>query len=247
MRSRSLVRVGVLSLILSALVGCARSQAVRPPDWPAAAALEVPVQQYGDAARAGAVGAIVGRAYDERRKPNAPDTPLGGTVVSLLPYSEPLRSRLEALKSDARDSMQGFRDAAPTIRQTRDDYETALWQRGGADLVVTTTADANGTFRLEGVPAGRWLVYATHANYVSRSGRGQTLYEQSAFTKNPKLRGFYWVTVWLQDVLVEPGASAAVELMDRNLWFTGIAEDWDTQPKPRRGGPNPQKMGITPR
>src|SRR5438045_2443650 len=52
---------------------------------PAAGALDVDLKAYDDARRRGETTAISGRAYTERRKPNAADTPIALTVVVVLP------------------------------------------------------------------------------------------------------------------------------------------------------------------
>ena len=39
-----------------------------------------------------------------------------------------------------------------------------------------------------------------------------------------KLAGYYVVTYWLRELTVVGGGVEAVELTDRNVWFTGVAE-----------------------
>lgn len=222
-------------LSLSALGAGGLGGCARPPQRsrPAASAADVSVRAYEDARRAGAVGSVVGKVYQERRTADASDLPLTGTVVTLLPKSDAVLSRLEALKQQARDSMQRYRDAATDIRRAREDYEQALWESGGADLIATTTVNGDGTFRLDEIPEGRWLVYASRSVFVSKPGAVQRQSEQQIFLPRPHFLGYYTVNLWLRQVEVTAQASKPVELTDRNVWFTGVAEDWDTSSAPR--------------
>src|SRR5688572_19715437 len=55
---------------------------------PAAAVVDVDLTRYLAADRAGAAVAVTGRAFAERPKPDAPDTPLVGATVVAVPRSE---------------------------------------------------------------------------------------------------------------------------------------------------------------
>jgi hypothetical protein len=234
----STTRRGVPLVLASIVIGCAlagcapRSPATRAST--PAAAPDIAVERYREASRDGATGDLVGRVYEERRKPDAPDRPLTGTIVTLVPHSTTFRSRLETVKRASRESMDGFRQAAPNIRLAREAYETTLWEQGAGDLVLSAAVGTDGTFRLAAVPAGHWLLFAWRAEFVERAGLGQTAEEQRIFTKSPKLRGFHRVAVWLRDIDVTVKATDAVELTDRGAWFNGIAEEWDQLPPARR-------------
>ena len=37
--------------------------------------------------------------------------------------------------------------------------------------------------------------------------------------------GYYAVSIWLRELTLSGGGLEAVDLSDRNVWFTGIVED----------------------
>lgn len=191
----------------------------------AALALDVDLKAYDDARRRGETATIAGRVYAERRRPNAPEVPLARAVVVALPRSEALLRRLDELRAHARDSATAYRDAATQMRVAREAYEREVWQAGAADLVRSTVVDADGRFELADLPAGRWMVWGTHSEFVeSRSPKGQPR-ERERFRLPPRLIGYYTERAWLREVETAPGAPATVELTDRNVWFSGVVED----------------------
>lgn len=190
-----------------------------------AEALDLDVERYRDAARRGEVGTVVGRAYEERRAPGAPDEPLAGVAVILLPRDDGLWTRLETVKRHARDSFRRYRSAAAEILRARDDAEDRLWRLGAPDLAPRTASDADGRVRLDGVPAGPWTLVASRSVLVARSTPRTGASDRLHFLPQPRLTGYYAVTVWLHDLTVRAGSSETVELTDRTPWFTGIIED----------------------
>lgn len=191
----------------------------------AAEAGALDVERYREAARRGEVGAVAGHAYAERRAPGAPDEPLAGVAVLLLPQDDAFRARLEALKGHARDSLRRYRSAAAEILRARDQTEDRLWRLGAPDLAARTVSDAEGRFRLDGVPAGGWTLVAARSVFVARATPGGGGSDRLHFLPQPRLAGYHAVTVWLQDLTVSTGGSERVELTDRSPWFTGIIED----------------------
>ena len=187
----------------------------------AAGALDVDLQTYDR----GVTGTIDGRVYAERPKPNAADVPLARAVVVALPRSEALVRRLDDLRAHARDSTAAYRDAATQMRRARETFELEVWQAGAADLVRSTVVDADGRFSLVDLPAGRWLIWATHSQFTdARSPRGQ-LRDRERFRLPPRLVGYYLERAWLREVETTPGAATTLELTDRNVWFAGVVED----------------------
>lgn len=190
-------------------------------------------------------GAVEGRMYLERARPNAPDDPLPGVGILIVPRSERLLERLESLKRQARESMRGFRDAAPAVRAALEDHELQLWQAGYPDAAVRTVTDATGAFRVE-LAAGAWLLVAARGVFVpvhsSQSGAPPAApaldplarYSTAAyqhFLPTARLTGFDAVTVWLRELSVEAGQAVALDLHDRGVWLSGVAEETET---PRR-------------
>jgi hypothetical protein len=191
----------------------------------AAVALDVDVTAYEDARRRGETAAIAGRVYAERRKPNAPDAPLARAVVVALPRSEALLRRLGELRAHALDSAAAYRDAATQMRRAREAYERELWQAGGADLVRTTVVDGDGGFAFPDLPAGRWLVWASHADFQETRSPKTPPRERERFRLPPRLVGYYTERAWLREVDTAPGVPATLDLTDRNVWFSGVVED----------------------
>ena len=223
----SLTAAAVLSVL-----GCIASSTPTRQETPVA--LDLPVSAYVEASRTAARTTVVGKVSQGARKPDAPDEPLTGTVVMLLPYSDAVRARLDAIKQGARASADKFVTAAVDMRKARAAFEAALWERGAADLVLTTTVEADGTFRLEGVPAGRWLLYATHARFRTKEGASR-IGRDGRFPQERRFEGFYNVTVWLRELRIEATPPEVIELTDRNVWFTGVAEEWSFRPRPPIG------------
>jgi len=207
---------------------------------PLARATDAPLDRYRRAEGRGELVSVRGRAFEERRRPSAPDLPLDGTAVSILPHSEAWLLRLEAIKRGARDSMSAYRDAATAVRRSREAYEKALLEAGGGDLAQGVTVDREGAFAFDGVPAGPWIVFASRSTYISRTAQqrgppsgsvpGRPPLPQSPFLPVDKLAGYHVVTYWIRALTVSPGAGEPVELTDRNVWFTGVIESRD-QPR----------------
>jgi hypothetical protein len=190
-----------------------------------AEALDVDLEPYREARRAGAVGQVAGRVLAEPARPNTPGRPFVGTTVTLLPRSPSLLGTFESLKRGARDSAQAFRDAAPAMRKAREVYERELLEAGVPDLTPLLQVDADGTFRFEDVPAGAWIVLAWYSvpNDVATARINPK--ERALFPTLSRLRGFQAVTVWLREVSLAGGTTVSVELNDRNQWFRGVIEE----------------------
>jgi hypothetical protein len=134
-------------------------------------------------------------------------------------------STLESLKRGARDSVQSFRDAAPAMRKAREVYEREILQAGAPDLTPLLQVDADGSFRIDDVPAGPWLVLAWHSSTTDVATSRINPKERQLFPSLQRLRGFQAVTVWLREVSVAGGKTETLELNDRNQWFRGVIEE----------------------
>ena len=192
-----------------------------------------------------ATGTVAGRIYIERARPNAPDHPLVGVSIMVVPRSDERLERLETFKRQARDSMQAFRDAAPGGRALLEAYEMELWRAGYPEAAVRTSTDDTGAFRTE-LPPGAWLLVADRSVFVQvqaarASGAPTALaldplarYSTNSyqhFLPSPRLVGYEAVSIWLRDLTVEPGQTVTFDLHDRGVWLSGVAEDTET---PRR-------------
>ena len=190
-------------------------------------------------------GTVAGRVYIERARPNAPDDPLVGVSILVLPRSDERLERLEALKRQARESIQGFREAAPSVRAILEEYEMQLWRLGYPEAAVRTSTDATGAFRAE-LPAGAWLFVAERSVFVpvqaARASGGPSVlaldplarYSSNSyqhFLPSGRLVGYDAVSVWLRELSVESDQTVALDLHDRGVWLSGVAEETET---PRR-------------
>ena len=201
---------------------------------PVIAAVDVDLKRYTDADRAGATASVGGRAYAERRKPDAPDTPLTGTTVVAVPRSEALVRRLQQLRDGARESAPAYREAATLMQKAREAYEKELWTAGAAELVRTAVVDAAGRFDLGPLPEGPWLILGTWEQFVEAHAAKSARREREIYIGRPPLVGFRSRLVWLRDVVVSRTEGAELELTDRNVWFTGVVEERVLDAGPRR-------------
>jgi hypothetical protein len=111
------------------------------------------------------------------------------------------------------------------MRRARESYEREVWQSGAADLVRSTLVDADGRFTLSDLPAGRWMVWATHSEFLdARSPKFQPR-DRERYRLPPRLVGYYAERAWLRELETTPGTSTTLELNDRNVWFAGVVED----------------------
>lgn len=200
-----------------------------------ASALDVALAPYVEALRAGAVGGVEGRTFEERRRPQEPDRPLAGASVLLVPRSAELLETLEQLRARSRASVTAFTDAGPAILRARNAFELALWEAGASDLARTTAGDSEGRFQIAAVPAGAWVLVVTRTvrHQVPRQKVGRR--EQGPFLLGPRVTGFHDVAVWLRELSVTRAETVVVELTDRNAWFNGVIEEKTLDAGP--GGP----------
>ena len=189
-----------------------------------AEALDVSLEPYRDARRAGALGVVAGRAAAEPRTLGAPAQPFIGTSVRLLPRSEALLARLTQLRETSRDSSRAFAAAAPAMREAHQAYERRLLEAGATDLAPQVVAGQDGRFSIDEVPAGAWVLIAWHSDPVDTSAPRLPTRQRDRYRPQPTLLGYEAVTVWLRELTVEAGATANVELTDRNGWFRGVVE-----------------------
>ena len=185
-------------------------------------------------------GTIEGRAYLERARPSAADEPLAGLGVVVMPRSPELIARLEGVKRQSRESMRGFREAAPAVRAIVDDAEREMWRAGYPDVIARTATDHDGRFRAV-VPAGPWLLVVTRSVFlaVDRTPAGApaptasaldplpryTMSQYQHFLPSTRMTGFDAVSVWLREVDVDARERIVLDLHDRGVWLSGVVEE----------------------
>ncbi len=160
-------------------------------------AVGINTDSYRAAAASGATGGVTGRIYEESTRPQTPDQPLTGTAVIVLPKS------------------------ADIVRA----YEKEIWDSGAVDLIKSTTADADGHFTLTDLPAGEWLLIATHTVKIDKHATVGPPKQRGVYAPKTHLTGYQRVTVWLREVTVENGRSESIDLTDRGAWFSGVVEE----------------------
>jgi hypothetical protein len=204
---------------------------------PALAAVDVDLTRYTAAERAGAAVEVTGRAFAERPKPDAPDTPLVGASVVAVPRSQALLRRLEQLRDGARDSTNAYRDAALLMQRAREAYERELWEAGAPQLVRNAVVDASGRFDLGRLPEGQWMILAVwdrtvHTRDVKPERRERK--ERQLYLPAQRFAGYRSRLIWLREVALNAADPAALELTDRNVWFSGVVEERMQDAGPRR-------------
>ena len=190
-----------------------------------AQAAGIDAASYRAAAASGAIGTVAGRVYEERKRPETPDHPLAGTAVIMLPKSDDVLRKLEEIRRVARNSPDDYRAAGPSILAVRRAYEKELWDAGAVDLVKATTVDAEGRFAVADLPAGDWLLIATHSVKIDKHAAPGPPKQRGVYTPRTHLTGFQRVTVWLREVTIANGRSENLELTDRGAWFSGVVEE----------------------
>ena len=188
------------------------------------AVIALEIDAYLAAATSGVAGEVAGRAYEASRRPDLAERPLQGTTVTLLPQSETLTRRLEDIKRGARDSDPAFRTAVPRMLQAAQDHERAVRAAGGSSLLFNVSAGLDGMFTFPGVPAGPWILLARHETLVPAKGNQISRKDRQMYRIGPTLEAYRSVTLWVREVTVVGGRVQAVELNDRNAWFSGVVE-----------------------
>jgi hypothetical protein len=185
------------------------------------------------------MGAVSGRAVGESGRRAEPEQPLADVSITVIPRSEALLARLAEIKAGARRDMHVYRESARRIAEARRELERALTDAGAADLVRYTAVAPDGAFEVEGLPAGRWLLLAQRTEFVKKETAPLKPREETIFRRQPRLKGYYAVTLWVEELTIAAGQSATLELTDRNVWLTAIAEDkqLDTGPPGARRRP----------
>jgi hypothetical protein len=197
------------------LLGTVAAKAAGPP----------PLDGYLAAAERGDAGAVAGRAYTERRTPDGPDTPIPNLAVALVPDSAALIAEVEEVKGHARDSMHAYRTAASQVTGALATYARAVYDVGGGGLAPVSLTGADGQFTFSGVPAGEWLLVATHEVTAPIRPPKPRRDDTAKFALPPSLVGYRTVTLWILPVTVTGRGTTTMDVTDRNVWFTGVIEE----------------------
>lgn len=208
-----------MSLVLGTL-----AVAVLAATMAVAATLDVAIEPYQRAAKAGQVGGVLGRAVEDPQHPGDPSQPVGDVGVTLLPRSEELLRRFAEIKRRAREAEKDYRTSAPALVAARRTAERALTAAGVGELVRYVVAGPDGQFEVGQLPAGEWLLIAERRRLVAKGSSAPNKRDLEIFARMPRFTGYWVVTVWLRGLAVAAGATEMVELTDRNVWMTAIEE-----------------------
>ena len=178
----------------------------------------------------GAVGAVQGQSQAEPLKLGAAPRPLAGVSLDLLPWSDEIAEKLDAVKARARDSIKRFIGVGDELARLRADYDAELARAGGAGLARRGVTDASGDVLFADVPEGRWLLLGRRVEAQTPPKPAKTIRRESGlYTEGPKEVGHSSVWMWRMDVTVRAGESTRVRLTDRNLWLS-LVEPTRTPP-----------------
>lgn len=195
------------------------------------------VGPYLKAREARLLGTVALRAYAEPARANAGATVQPSVSVRLLPYSAAFEAELDAVKTGLRDSLDAYIQAVGRIEGARVDYEGGLVTVAAGDLVRSATTDAQGTARLDDVPAGEWLLVAWHeGGHTSKRFKLRDL-DAKRYPNVPTNVTYSIVTYWRARVTVRPGETAEIAANDRNVWMTAGRQESGTPVPPRRPPP----------
>jgi hypothetical protein len=178
-----------------------------------------------DARDRDAVGVVTGSAFEESRTPGGAPRAYGGLSLLLLPHSGDLEGSLDAIRSRQRESPRSFTEAHREVSRAIAGYRQAVAGAGGSLLLREAVADAEGRFRFDAVPAGRWMIFGSRETYNAVSAKKVGKRAAGQFVDNLDRAGYGVVTYWRVEVDVEPGRAVEVRLHDRNAWMTAVRED----------------------
>ena len=99
-----------------------------------AEALEISLEPYREARRAGALGVVAGGWWPSRERRVRPAARSPTRRSRCVPRSPGFLAKLERLKEGSRESSKAFTAAAPAMRKTLEGYERELLEAGAPDL-----------------------------------------------------------------------------------------------------------------
>ena len=179
------------------------------------------VAPYLAALDTGRLGTIEGRAFDDARRPGAPAVPNGRVSLLALPYAPDVEAQLDAVKAHQRDSMTHYADAYTDLAAVRTALERDLLAAGGGQLIRGEVSGADGMIRLDGVPAGEWLVLGWQEQpHQLKSARAPK--DSRRFAEAPVPTGYVALSYWKMRVTVRAGETTAVDFSDRGVWLTVV-------------------------
>ncbi len=191
------------------------------------------VAPYLEAKERKALGTVQASVFADPPRPSGDPVPQASVSVVILPASAQFQSELDAAKAGLRESVDAYVHTVGRVETARVDYERALLDAGGGELVRTGQTDAQGTVRLADVPAGDWVVLAwQEGQHLTKRYRLRET-ESSRYPHVPTNVTYSVVTFWRMPVAVRSGETAEVTLTGRNVWLTAGRQEGGTPAAPR--------------
>jgi hypothetical protein len=146
--------------------------------------------------------------------------------VLAFPYAADVDAHLDAIKRQQRDSLANYTEAHAEVTAVREAYERELLAAGAGELIRGAVSDATGKLRLEGVPAGEWLLLGwREESHAVKAARTQTK-DAGHFATTPTMTGYGAVSYWRMRVSLRAGETTEVSLSDRSVWLTAVREEF---------------------
>ena len=183
------------------------------------------VSPYLRALEARAVGEIDGRASGEPRRPSVPAPPYEGVSLLAFPYAADVDALLDAIKRQQRDSIANYTETHADVTAVREAYERELLAAGAGELIRGAVSDATGKLRLEGVPAGEWLLLGWREESHAVKAARTPAKDAGRFATAPTMTGYGAVSYWRMRVSLRAGETTEVSLSDRSVWLTAVREE----------------------
>jgi len=208
----------------------------------------------------GAPGLLWGRLAVEEESPDGPMTPLVGVEVVFYPYTPSLAADLERIRDRARESGAEYDNAVAHLQERLKAFEAQVAALGprdagkapgqttppgqatpagqaapagaGADRgpIRRRTTDAAGTFVVEDLPAGEWLLVAIQVSaYTAPKDQPKSRTTKKGGSGTGTFSGFLTrpstpakqAEVWVTRARVSPGDRARTLLTDRTRFMVG--------------------------
>jgi hypothetical protein len=100
-----------------------------------------------------------------------------------------------------------------------------LLAAGAGELIRGAVSDATGRLRLEGVPAGEWLLLGWREESHAVKAARTPAKDAGHFATAPTMTGYGAVSYWRMRVSLRAGETTEVSLSDRSVWLTAVREE----------------------
>lgn len=175
-----------------------------------------------EALAAGRTGTLETRALTDPPMPAGSPTPLPGVNVAILPWTEEVQARLDAIKAGSRDSMQRYLSSIGDVHGVLSAWERDVAAGGGEDFVLRATTDEWGAARFADVPAGDWLLIAWRLGTTKAPRTVKPRRDDANFVAGPATTSHSVVSVWRWKLEVQPGETVEATLTERGVWLSGV-------------------------